>query len=422
MRVAFVFSAVIPSEMSPYATKQYYVSLALRAKNVDVVWVSMGGQLVATSSGKIPVHRIQTRFRGSLGALLKISKFLHYCLSTGIRCVYWDDWAFWRSNAKGRVALQFCLRVLRTKNVQDARDPVVYWELAEGRIDAGSRRFTRLTRYETMSNRLADLILLPSAAYAEAFVQRGLSPSKVYGTFRGIDRSLFNPEVNGDLVREKLNLSGRFVVGFVTHFNRYRLIEEVVIPLIERTRASIPNVFFVTAGSGELKERLSEVCSRFSESAVLLDFIPNHEVPKYLAACDVTLSPLDTRFDHCANTVSLKIVESLMLGKPVVATRNRTSGIDFKDLRGVVWVGTDLKSFQDALAEIASNYPHYSAIARGQAMEMEQLSTETAIPLIADKVIEVCCGRPSRLGTGRTFSRPQASTRRQRNARSLVVP
>jgi glycosyltransferase involved in cell wall biosynthesis len=407
--------------MSPYASKQYYVSLALSAKNIDVVWVSMEGQLVATSSGKIPVHRIQTRFRGSLGALLKIGKFLQYCLSAGIRCVYWDDWAFWRENARGRVALQFCLRVLRIKNVQDARDPVVYWELAEGRIDAGSRRFTRLMRYETMSNRLADLILLPSAAYAEAFVERGFSPSKVYGTFRGIDRNLFNPEVNGDLVREKLNLSGKFVIGFVSHFNRYRLIEEVVIPLIERTRDRIPNVFFVAAGFGELEERLREVCGRFSESAVLLEFIPNQQVPKYLAACDVTLSPLDTRFDHCANTVSLKIIESLMLGKPVVATRNRTTGIDFKGLRGVVWVGTDLESFQDALAEVASNFSHYSAIAKEQAMEMEQLSTETAIPAIADKVIEVCCGRRSRLGTGQTFSHLQAPSYRQRDAQSLVV-
>jgi glycosyltransferase involved in cell wall biosynthesis len=388
----FLFSLPVRSELDSIATKQGYISQALTARHVDVVWISMEGHDIATSFGNITVDRIETRFKGRLGTLLEINKFLRYCVSNRVSCVYWDDWAFWRHNGQRRVTLQLCLRILRIKHVQDERDPLVDFDLAEGYIKKGSRKYIKLSRNESVSHRLADLTILPSAAYQETFVRRGLSPSKVFGTFRGIDRRLFNPSVNGSRVRERLNLSDRFVIGFISHFNGWRLIEEVVIPLIETTRTRIPNAFFLVAGSGELKGRLREVCGRYPQSALLIDFIPYQEVPEYLAACDVTLSPLEISFEHPLNTISLKTIESLMIGRPVVATRNLPSDMDFRGLKGVVWVGSDLEGFQDAIAKIAANPSYYLAPAREQAMEMERFSTASTIPVIADKVIEVCGG------------------------------
>jgi len=392
LRIVFLFSRSVHSELDSIAIKQSHISKALKARGVDVVWVNIEGRKITTSFENISVSRIETRFKGLLGTLLEIGKFLRYCVSTRVDCVYWDDWSFWRARTHARVALQLCLKILRIKHVQDERDPLVDWSLAELSMKTGSSKDLKFLRNESVSHRLADLILLPSAVYAERFVRRGVSRRRVFGTFRGIDRRLFNPEVNGSRVREKLNLSDRFVIGFIGHFNRFRLIEEVIIPLIETTKIRTPNAFFLIAGSGDLEERLREVCGRYPQSALLIEYIPYQEVPEYLAACDITLSPLEISFELSLNATSLKIIESLMIGRPVVATRNRASDVDFRGLKGVIWVGSDLKSFQDAIVKIAANPSYYSGLAREQAMEMERFSTDSTIPIIVDKVIEVCGG------------------------------
>jgi glycosyltransferase involved in cell wall biosynthesis len=392
LRVAFLFSRPVHSEFDSIAIKQSHIARALRAKGVDVVWVSIEGHKITTSIENISVCRIETRFGGRLRILVEIGKLLMYCISTRVDCVYWDDWSFWRYMGARRVVLQLCLRILRIKHVQDERDPLVDFSLAERNMETGSRRYIKLQRNESLSHRLADLILLPSAAYAESYVRRGVSRNRVFGGFRGIDSKLFNPGVTGLRVREALNLSNRFVIGFVAHFNRYRLIEEVIIPLIETTEDRIPNCCFLIAGFGDLEERLREICDRHSQTSLFIEYIPYQEVPEYLAACDMTLSPLDVRFEHSLNAISLKIVESLMVGRPVVATRNLTSDADFRGLKGVVWVGSDLKSFQDAIAKVAANASYYSVLAQVQATNMGPFSTKSTIPLIVDKIIEACGG------------------------------
>jgi len=52
----------------------------------------------------------------------------------------------------------------------------------------------------------------------------------------------------------------------------------------------------------------------------------------------------------------LKIAEALAVGRPVVATRTFTSFVDFKDLRGVVWVGSTYEEFLNGIKWARQNF------------------------------------------------------------------
>jgi glycosyltransferase involved in cell wall biosynthesis len=215
---------------------------------------------------------------------------------------------------------------------------------------------------------------------------------KLFGIFRGVDGTLFNSKVTGKRVRDRLQLQGKFVIGYFGHFDKFRLINEVVIPLIKRTREKIPEAYFLIAGRGEpaLEAHFRMLSKSRSELMLLLDFVPPEDVPEYLAACDVTISPLDSKFKHSQNSAPLKVVESIALGRPIVATRTKSTHTDFADLKGVIWVGTDFQEFLDALTRVAEDYPYYSSQAARQAQDMEKYRPETTTRKITDHIVKVC--------------------------------
>jgi glycosyltransferase involved in cell wall biosynthesis len=171
----------------------------------------------------------------------------------------------------------------------------------------------------------------------------------------------------------------------------YRRIREVIIPCIETLSRDIPNVHFVIAGRGELRNDF--VRARQGEYGMyftLLDFIPNHELPAYYAACDMTISPLDTQYVHTRNTISTKVIESIAVGKPIVATRTRAISYDYRDLKGVLWTGDDLRSFHHSIVEMYENCEFYTQQARIQSDEMGRFLKEFTSSEIVNAMAKVC--------------------------------
>ena len=281
---------------------------------------------------------------------------------------------------------QMILRRLGVKVILDQRDPFVDFEIASGELQEGTREQRRLASMRPLLLSQTDLIILPSEAYESLYVSEGIPESKVFGVFRGIDPKLFRLQAPGE-IRSKLGLDGDFVIGWFGLMHPYRMIRETIIPLIENLAQEMPNAHFLIGGEGALLSEFERLKGgRAAGTFTLLGSIPYSRLPEYIAACDVTICPVSTRFRFTNHSNWLKIAESISVGTPIVATRTEIAEKDFVDLKGVYWVGSDYESFLRALKEVEKAAGLWRAETLAQARHFGAYSIETTIPKIVDRV------------------------------------
>ena len=170
--------------------------------------------------------------------------------------------------------------------------------------------------------------------------------------------------------------------------HRFRLIREVIVPLIERAD-TIPNAHFVIGGDGPLRDEFLNLRKiRPEVPFTLLDFIPYHDLAKYIGACDVLLCPVDTSYRITRLALSLKVVESLATGRPVIVTRTPACLATFGDLKGIVWVDGKLESFQEVLQHFRRKPFFYKHISTKQAQSLRGFSIAATIPRIVDRILK----------------------------------
>ena len=200
--------------------------------------------------------------------------------------------------------------------------------------------------------------------------------------------SLFKSTIDYRPVRAALGLDGEFVVGWFGMMHRYRLVSEVLVPLIRHARKDVPNVHFLIGGKGELLEKFIQLKKDDPEAPfTLLGLVPYANLPSYIAACDVLLSPIDPSFRFTQCSAWLKIGESLAVGRPIIASRTRLTNGDFKDLKGIVWTGSDVASFLTALKEVHTRYSYFSSLAATQAADFRDYAISSTIPKVVDKIV-----------------------------------
>lgn len=369
--------------------KVYYVSREFVGRGAKVTWLQAGDVSAKWEKDGIEFVKIGSSGHRLIGPFIQLIRMVAFCRSTDANCVYCDEWLFFRRKQLNRLFLQIGLRILDVEYVLDQRDPYVDFEVARGNLKEGSCKHRYLELLNNLAFRLTDLVVFPSETYANEFRRRGLPAENSLGAIRGIDNQRFNPQVDGSKIRSNLGLQDKFVVGWFGMMLPYRQLEEVVIPLIERGRDFIPNVHFLIGGSGELSGAFDHLRnSRPDLGMTILGSVPYAKLPEHLAACDVLLCPLNTEHRLASLTSPLKILESLAVGRPIIATETKVRDGDYKDLIGVVWTGPDYDSFREALIEVHRRYEFYRDLAFKQARDFSKYTLEFTISKIANAIEE----------------------------------
>ena len=104
-------------------------------------------------------------------------------------------------------------------------------------------RFAQLLYFLAYS--LTDLAIFPSKAYADEMLKKRIPAKRLLGAVRGVDRRLFNPQVDGRGVRSSLGLEDKFVIDWFGLMLPFRQLEEAIVPLIENAGYFVPNVHFL---------------------------------------------------------------------------------------------------------------------------------------------------------------------------------
>ena len=221
--------------------KAYYLSKELLRRKVRVSWIHFEGNSRIKHDENIQFVALKVRNRlGYLRPLFMILRLLAFCLARNVNCVHVDEWLMFRRGAFWQLLLRVFLKIGNISIIFDQRDPYIDYEIAYGRLDPHSRRYKILSLQYGLIYRFTDLIILPSSVYAQLYVGSGIAPSKVLGIPRGVDTNLFKPMTGSNELRKQLGLEGKFVIGWFGMMHRYRLVNEVIIPLIKNVPRFIP--------------------------------------------------------------------------------------------------------------------------------------------------------------------------------------
>ena len=169
----------------------------------------------------------------------------------------------------------------------------------------------------------ADAIVVPSQNLKNQIVEWfNVNPDKIYPAPNGVDPDLFTPEVDGGEFRAKYGIEDKFVVGFTGTFGDWHGLETLA-ESIKYVIEEIPEAVFFFVGDGNLRPNIERIIKRdkVEKHAIITGFVPYKDIPKYLAASDVLLSPCVNNADSPFFNSPVKLFEYMAMEKPIVVTK-----------------------------------------------------------------------------------------------------
>ncbi|MCX5714234.1 MAG: glycosyltransferase family 4 protein, partial [Candidatus Omnitrophica bacterium] len=187
--------------------------------------------------------------------------------------------------------------------------------------------FKRLSAaIELLNLRAADLVVVVSRALKDELISRGILPDKILVNPNGVDTEKYHPAVEGAGVRELYKLKERIVFGFIGTFGKWHGAEVLIEAFglfLKKHPEYRERVRLLMIGDGvtmsTVKARIKD--SQLSDSCILTGIVPQKEGPRYLAACDILVSPHVPNPDGSPFFGSpTKLFEYMAMGKPIIAS------------------------------------------------------------------------------------------------------
>lgn len=175
-----------------------------------------------------------------------------------------------------------------------------------------SRVYRPIVKY---SLKHADLVTIDCEKGKKAIVKLGYPVENIVVFPWGIDFKKFNPRVDGKNVRKKLDWEDNLII-VCTRQHRPIYGMEYLIKAIPHVIRREPTARFLLIGSGPLTENLKQLVKELSVEKYVkfTGWIPNEELPKYLAASDIYVS------SSLSDGTSVCLLEAMAVGLPVVVT------------------------------------------------------------------------------------------------------
>jgi glycosyltransferase involved in cell wall biosynthesis len=231
---------------------------------------------------------------------------------------------------------QFCHR--RVKIIYDVRSPWIEMSLAWGYIPTWLQPGYRLLAHgaEKCFCRGVDRFMFITPGLAEYYRKQYqlAAGQKSYVSPTGIDLDRFG-RVTSD-IRTIYGLTDRdILIGSVGGITRERRPEEIL-HLFAPVIAQNPRVWLMLIGGRDLLTGLQSLARQLGISGrvIFTGNIAHEEMPRYISAFDFGLAHLVDIFIH-QNNFSLKILEYLACGVPVLASRIQSNVAIARQLAGI---------------------------------------------------------------------------------------
>ncbi len=194
------------------------------------------------------------------------------------------------------------------------------WELAIYNYDAPSKLIGRyLGIVEKALPSVVDTISVTSMRLKELCLDLGFDARRIFDSHVGADLELFNPNIDGSIVRKRYYIRGPLVLylGQLHGAQYVELFLKSAKIVLERGI----DADFMVVGHGFRLPYLKNLAEELGieRKVVFTKAVPHEEVPQYIAASDIAVACFeDNEITRCKSP--LKIAEYLACGKPIVAS------------------------------------------------------------------------------------------------------
>ncbi len=179
-------------------------------------------------------------------------------------------------------------------------------------------------------------ILVNSPAYKEYMIAKGVPENKVTYIAYGTDVDMFNPQVDGSLIRAELELQDKFVVLYAGALGQANDID-TILRAAERLHGE-DKIRFVLFGDGKERGRLQSEAERMRLSNVIFAGVrAKKDMPRVVASADVCLAILQD-IPMFRTTYPNKVFDYMAAGRTTVLVIDGVSRQLIESSNGGVFV------------------------------------------------------------------------------------
>lgn len=203
----------------------------------------------------------------------------------------------------------------------------------------------------------ADAVMAVSDEVAAYVAGTGVAPERIHVVPNGVDTERFLPGGGAAAVRARLGLNDAPVVGFIGSFKPWHGVAFLIDAFAALARTH-PGVRLLCVGEGPELEPAREMVAAhgLADRAVFTGRIPHRDIPSHLAAMDVSVAPYLPSPDFYFSP--LKVVESLAVGTPVVASRiGQLEHLVDHGKTGLLFAPGDQADFTAKVLDLIRNVP-----------------------------------------------------------------
>jgi glycosyltransferase involved in cell wall biosynthesis len=179
---------------------------------------------------------------------------------------------------------------------------------------------------ETLSLRVADLIIAVSDAAREELEARGIDPARIVVSPNAVDLVSFGAPRDGASLRHRLGLDSAVVLGFVGSFGPWHGVETLArafLALKQRYASKSVELRLLLVGDGARRPAIEAMLqdAGAGRSVIFTGSMPQRQIPDYLAVCDILVCPHSPNPDGSRFAGSpTKLFEYMAAAKPIVAS------------------------------------------------------------------------------------------------------
>jgi glycosyltransferase involved in cell wall biosynthesis len=175
----------------------------------------------------------------------------------------------------------------------------------------------RISRwFENFLYRQATHMMVNSPAYRDYLTGKGIPESRITLIPNGVDTEMFDPDADGEKVRERLGLKGRFVVTYAGALGAANDIDTILRTANHLKRE--PNIHFLLVGDGKERSRLESLAKEWNiHNVTFAGFYPKTDMVNILAASDMCVATL-RNIPAFRTTYPNKVFDYMAAGRPII--------------------------------------------------------------------------------------------------------
>jgi len=309
---------------------QYASALVERGDDVEVIALRKPGQPATAVIDGVNVFRVQTRTvneRGQLSYLYRIVRFLIVSAAVLARrhLAHRYQLVHVHSVPDFLVFAAIVPKLTGTPVILDIHDVLPEFYASKFKASHESFLFRLLVMVERVSIAFADHVIVANHLWCRRVAQRSRHPEKCSPIRNYPARKLFNPDA-------RTHKEGKFIITYPGSLNWHQGVD-VAIGAFAKIKDELPSAEFHIYGEGPAKPSLIQLTDSLGLSGRVIfhGSLPNQEIVRVMANTDLAVEPKRVGSAFGNEALSMKILEFMAVGVPLVVSRTRIHEFYYSD-------------------------------------------------------------------------------------------